>query len=199
MRIKKEPSDISNNKLLNFILDKPRKLAHIERYSTFQLVGHETVAEHSYFVALYARVLCAYVKYPVNLQLVMERALFHDIEEAVSGDIVHAFKYSGQLREELDRINNQTIKKVFYEIKGKDYYINVWKSAKDSSIEGQIIELADNLSVLSFAIEELRLGNSYMKIVIDNTLEILREISESTYFGFLESLIEEIKRKGLNE
>lgn len=194
MRIINEAPDTSNNTLLNFITGRPRRLAHTDRYSTTPLVGRETVSEHSFFVALYARVLCDYVPCRVDRRKVMERALFHDIDETISGDIIHAFKYSGQLKEEIEKVNKRLIKKAFHDIKNKDYYIKTWKNAKDKSIEGYIIKLADNLSVLSFALEEISLGNKYMEIIRDNTIEVLRRISETEHFEFLKNLVEELER-----
>lgn len=192
--------DVSGNALLNFITGRPRRLVHADRYATMPLIGSENVAEHSFFVILYSRILCDYVLADVDIALVLNKALFHDMEESMSGDIIHAFKHYKGLNEEIEKANDQLIKQVFKGLPSSNYYVKTWKTAKDKSIEGQIIAVADQLSVLSLCLEELRMGNGYVKALVDNTLADLQDIAANVeHFSFLEEFVASIRRNGLNE
>jgi len=86
-----------SNKISQFILN--RRLAQIKRYHATPLHQNETVAEHSFYVAIIARALCGLLeekRVKINTLEVVEKALIHDIEEMFSGDIIQPFKYANK-------------------------------------------------------------------------------------------------------
>ena len=75
-----------------------RTLRSIKRCGTFYTAQPQNVAEHSYFTALFAMLLCRQCCYPL-IWISFERdviaaALFHDLGEAVTGDVRWQIKQS---------------------------------------------------------------------------------------------------------
>ena len=155
--------------LVDFITGHLRRLVHTHRFSTVPQSFGESVAEHSYFVAVYSRVLAHYAEkkgYKVDVKEVLDRALMHDAEEVFSSDIVYPFKHYGDggLAKEIDRINNVVISEVFATLPKEleEEFVSIWKRAKEGdTIETQIIKAADTLSLLSHAFEQIHMGNHY--------------------------------------
>jgi len=79
-----------------------RVLQHVPRWGIIRTIRQQSVAEHSYYVALYA----TYIAKKLNLmdldcQWVTQAALVHDFEEMVSGDIPTPYKkYIGKVDDE---------------------------------------------------------------------------------------------------
>lgn len=156
------------------------RLRYVIRYSTCQRLHPENVAEHSYYVALYAAIITNWVNigtYPesvVRMGDVLQRALFHDLEEAITGDVNRIFKYSDpHIKNALDRGADTCFRDVMYPIIGNDnlqLYMTHWRSAKDGTYAGRIVKFADYLAVLAYMSAELP-QNATMR----QNLEIMRE------------------------
>lgn len=150
-----------------FILD--RRAAHIKRYHTTPMFAQESVAEHSHYVAMIAR-LIAYtleqVGRPIDTLRAVDLAMIHDYEETISGDIISTFKHSDpELLDLLERLTDRAIDEVFSSLPSElaRYYIELWRQHSAGSIEGQVVSVADKLASLSFAHEQLRMGNQFME------------------------------------
>lgn len=65
-----------------------RELAHVPRWSTVRTIGRQSVAEHSYYVALYAMQTAGLIqwRYPGEMDRLVKDALCHDLEEFAFGD-----------------------------------------------------------------------------------------------------------------
>jgi putative hydrolase of HD superfamily len=152
-----------------FILD--RSSAHIKRYHTTPMFAQESVAEHSHFVAMITRIICHVldqVGHPVDTLRAVDLALIHDYEEAISGDIISTFKHSDpELQGTLERLTDRAIDRVFEPLPTElsAYFIELWRGHNSGSIEGQVVSVADKLAGLSFAQEQLRMGNQFMEPV----------------------------------
>ena len=90
-----------------------RGLAHVMRYSSTPQHFKESVAEHSFYTAYYASLLCDLLE-KVDVHVGRERAitmaLIHDTEEMFSGDILNPFKhYSSDLKEAIQKVNTEVI------------------------------------------------------------------------------------------
>lgn len=149
-----------------FILD--RSAAHIKRYHTTPMSTQESVAEHSHFVAMITRIICHELEgaaQPVDTLRAVDLAMIHDYEEAISGDIISTFKHSDpELTGLLERLTDKTIDEVFENLPvdlGR-YYIELWRT-HNTTIEGEIVAVADKLAGLAFTQEQLRMGNQYME------------------------------------
>jgi 5'-deoxynucleotidase YfbR-like HD superfamily hydrolase len=184
---------------------------NVLRYSIFPRHHAESVAEHSYFTALYAVVILKWLKvYPTekyeqpNAETVLARALLHDVDESQSGDFVRRFKHSDpELKDLLHRVSRRFVLKVMVQLDpchtgpgtGDVGYTMVqhWDNAKDHTIEGRIVAFADYLSVLSYIAQELELGNRRM-------LETMSELSHygasfnGSEYDFIRPLVEQAQR-----
>ena len=79
---------------INFpYLKKIYRLQNIVRYNTWQKINSESVAEHSFFVVLFAHKICDYYKVNDNIKLVcLEMCTIHDAPEIVINDITYDAK-----------------------------------------------------------------------------------------------------------
>jgi len=175
--------------IVDFILGHLRRLVHTTRFSTVPQTSVESVAEHSYFVAVYARVLSHYAMkhgHKVNLQEVLERALLHDAEEVISSDIIYPFKHYGDggLAAEIDKINQTVIHDVFATLPKEleETFVSIWKRAKkEDTIETEIIKVADILSLLSHSFEQIHMGNHYFIRISKTAINQLRKLKIEWY------------------
>jgi len=163
---------------------------YVERYAGIPHHHAENIAEHSYYVAIYSFLLCHELYFvdseydPIELGVVLKRALFHDIEECVTGDVLRSVKH-----------DNPAIKKAFHDTgyklldglvqeilaPGNDEsslpasIIDTWASAKDNSIEGHIVSLADLLAVVGYASGERVLGSRYARRIQHEISDNIRD------------------------
>lgn len=178
-----------NSTVVDFILGHLRRLVHTARFSTVPQSSVESVAEHSYFVAVYARVLAYYAikqGHKVNLQEILERALLHDAEEVISSDIIYPYKHYGDggLAAEIDKINQTVIHEVFSKLPKElaNSFVDIWKRAKkEDSIETEIIKVADLLSLLSHSFEQIHMGNHYFIRISKTAIRQLKKLKIEWY------------------
>lgn len=144
-----------------------RRLAYVRRYSAFAVLRSENVAEHSFYAAYYAFHVANNLLdrgYIVDVDVVVRKAILHDIGECVTGDIMRPFKYHS--KEILDVITATERELVETRLDGPT--LEGWRDAKDDTLEGRIVALADVLCVIAYCYEEAMCGNKYIKEVIGN-------------------------------
>lgn len=135
----------------------PREAAHVKRYHTIPTIGQQTVAEHSYHVAM----LCIDIQARNNERCsaeLMRAALFHDLPEHKTGDIPATAKWgSPGLKSLLDSLENDVI---------TDYGIEV----DISEVEKIVLKYADILELVMYCIDQMNLGNRNAKVVANRGL-----------------------------
>lgn len=155
-------------------LKNTRKLDKIIRFSAQMRIKDESVSEHSFYTAFYAMILAdleeKIFKNKVNKESVLKTALLHDIEESLTGDIIHSFKHIDKnLNKEINRLSQKFLDNLMDNLPekiAKEYKI-LWKQAKDTTkIEGKIIEAADKLEGLIYSLNEQALGNKEFEKII---------------------------------
>lgn len=149
---------------------------YVERYGSFPHIHKESVAEHSYFVAFYSYLLWLETDREADLGKILLRALVHDMEESVTGDMLRAVKYSSEgLKEAMDEAGRTLLDDILTHIEApaistegvrqeRDETVELrreWENAKDRSLEGTIVAAADLLSVVSYAHIESQFGNRH--------------------------------------
>lgn len=150
--------------LKELLIGDLNRLRYVQRYSTSMVMHRENVAEHSYYVGLYAYYLVRWVytntdEAPRTVDI-LTRAMFHDVDEARTGDFQRPFKYSNpELKEMMDRAAQHEAGIVISAPLPDDSMflqdaLNSWRCAKDKSIEGCIIALADFMAVVSYLWQE---------------------------------------------
>ena len=76
-----------------------QSMSAIKRYSQLHLLKSESVMEHTGFVCLFAYILCEKINSvsdeedKLNIGIALEKAVIHDIDEVVTGDIPRPTKY----------------------------------------------------------------------------------------------------------
>ena len=170
--------------MIEFLFGVQRRLANILRWNTTPRINTESVASHSYFVVLYSIIISDYIKANYNLSPDIEKvckiAVLHDLEESFSGDIVASIKASSvEFRNVLEDINLKVLDKIFDHFDNKDEYISYWKMSRDYSyLESKIVRVADLISQILYSFEEIKMGNSFMNDICENSVKHLRSFED---------------------
>jgi 5'-deoxynucleotidase YfbR-like HD superfamily hydrolase len=84
--------------MINYYNPELRDLQHVKRWAIVPTIFKQSVAEHSFFVALYVQELCAVTGTPLNVE-VIQHALNHDMAEIRSGDIASPYKEENNIKD----------------------------------------------------------------------------------------------------
>jgi len=152
--------------------DRAYALEHTQRYSMIPVNKRESVASHSYFVALGVRLL--HEVYKFNLERALCMALSHDIGEIGVSDVNHVVKMKyPRLRAAIKDAEREETKSFPPCIQDD---INAYAL---ESVEAKIVHLADTIQVSQYASSEENLGNvGYMSQVKSNSRSRANKIME---------------------
>ena len=148
-----------NGKFKEFT-DKIYILKALTRYNNKFKIISESVAEHSFFVAIL--VLKMHDDYKFNLEKALKMGLIHDIPELHLSDVTHDVKRN------FPQLAKEVTKAEFVIMRNKyPNWYSTFKSFEDQdSVEALVVKMADNLSCVQYASAEMDLGNKgYMKDV----------------------------------
>lgn len=150
-------------------------MATVIRFSSFAFHHRESVAEHCFYVMFLSWVLAQHIQemnnepmccgedtgVAIDYTKLLEKGLFHDLDESITGDIIRPFKYSSEdLRRELTLASVAAVEDQFASMPGGGpTTMLTWQSAKDDSIEGRIVDFADVWSVWLYLRREVDMGN----------------------------------------
>lgn len=128
------------------------KLKNIIRYNTRPRQTNESVAEHSFYVAVIALELCNEYKLGNDeTNNIVIKALLHDMPEIEINDITYDAKEKLKLRPYLKKYEDEYFDRRFPK------YAELMKN--DKGLEQLVVDLADAYSVLQYANHEISLGN----------------------------------------
>jgi len=131
-----------------------RDLAHVPRWSIVRTLRTQSVAEHTFYVTLYADEVAELIKWEGPRTLLLRQSLWHDAEEAVTGDIVGPVK------------RNLCSKTHYYEFKWKimgerfGYHRFVKTDPKTQQEIEAILKTANLLDETLYMAGELQMGNN---------------------------------------
>lgn len=148
------------------VLEEIYKLKNLVRYNNRTKLKDETVAEHSFFVALISLMICDDLN--VSKDVMYEcliKAILHDMPEIEMNDITHDVKERLELGRLLQRYEDDYFAKNFKNFASMMRF-------DDDSISSLIVNLADAESVRQFIQNEKKLGNQS-----DDIAEIDKECS----------------------
>ena len=167
---------------VEFFFGFQRRLGHIIRFNTRPKTIDETVAAHSYYVGLYSLILAEYLEkkgVKINKEQTMRRALLHDLEECVAGDVMTHVKDD----EEINRIYNKlaifSVETTFEKLPEyiRKFLMSEWHEFNnESSIEDWLVEVADDLSGVIYCKEQCNVGNKYFDIILQNYMYRLKKL-----------------------
>jgi 5'-deoxynucleotidase YfbR-like HD superfamily hydrolase len=189
---------------------RPSRLRYVFRYSTTRVQHPESVAEHSYFVVLYAMMIGRYIQLrdtrrqettPIQMGVLLQKAAVHDLEEAVTGDFPREFKHSSdELKKMLTKAASIGFRQLAVAIlddddpdynMGAEKLIKLWETSKDDSLEGSIIEFVDFLSVLSYVMQEGATANNKIITRHIDSMEKYFAVFESSKYNFIRELVDQ--------
>ncbi|MFN3527947.1 MAG: HD domain-containing protein [Candidatus Altarchaeaceae archaeon] len=109
----------------------------------------ENVFDHTLDVTLISMLLIDIFRkenFKVDGEKTLRIALIHDIEESILTDIPYPCKkYLKNLKEAKEEVVKEIFKECF---ENSEFYINLWKEKNNNSIEGEIVHIADLLSMI---------------------------------------------------
>lgn len=149
------------------------RLNSITRYNNSCRLKNESVAAHSFYVAIFTLLLADMYKLSTKDKLdAITMALLHDLPEIEINDITHDTKVKLGLYKMLEEYEDEFYNKNFPEY--RELMLSKGKSKK-------IMDLADILSVKQYALNELQLGNKserIQQIIADTEVRINELIKE---------------------
>lgn len=171
-----------------------RRAAHVYRYSSRPVHRKEGVAEHIFYASFYSLVIAKFLIQKgifVDLGKVLERAVVHDLDEALTGDFLRPVKYGDPaIKEGLDRLSRRFLSEISAQF-GVDL-TNSWETAKDESLEGRILYLADLLCVVAYVHEEFLYGNRHLRVVFVEVRDYFLKISNGEVSGIMDTPLSSI-------
>jgi 5'-deoxynucleotidase len=141
------------------VLRPLRRINYMVRFGGEITANPESLAEHSYFVLLFAtQIAKCMVKGTVDFERLVSIAMFHDTNEIILGDIPTPLK-TGRVRKE-----NGTLEK---EVQSMFDKMGLWTGGLDtydysvlSDTESRIVKCADYLSAIVYCVEEIYIGSN---------------------------------------
>ncbi len=174
---------------IKFIFEHHTRLSCLVRFNNTPRLVHENVAEHSYYVASLAMLVADYLELQgvkLDTLRLLKMALFHDIEEAVSGDIIAPIK-RGKFAEELRKLNREDVTFLMKGLTNEKEYCELWnETERQITLEAKVIKLVDRLSCGIYCIREIHLGNKYFRAILEhetaNMLNLAKRIPKMVDF-----------------
>ena len=144
-----------------------RDMAYVPRWAIARRNRQQYLAEHSYFVTVYADQVARLIEWKGDFAELMRYALYHDLDETITGDIPGPAKRAGW------------DKKATYEFDDTMTYKYGWDVCRTRQNAKEdvkaIVSLADSLDEVCYLCEESRLGNSWISSVLDEAVMRLKD------------------------
>lgn len=138
---------------------RERIAAEVHRWSTMPRIKEQSMAEHSFYVALYAMHLCDFLKLPLPRRYpIVQWALIHDMPETVTSDIPGPVK-----RQVTNHRQMEVLEKKIFEELGSSYWPYPEAQTRD------IVKAANLIDEIFYIHSERVMGNGYLAKVWDNS------------------------------
>jgi 5'-deoxynucleotidase YfbR-like HD superfamily hydrolase len=157
------------SKFIQLFPPELRTASVVPRWSVVWTLTRDTVANHSYYVAMYARSVAKVVGWGGSYALLLFLALTHDLDETITGDIVSPVKDEildeQRAADYVDVQMQQRLPGIVAEIDAVtdcgELNTPSFNMAKLRQCDEawRIIKVADRLDALLFLIGEQRMGN----------------------------------------
>ena len=167
---------------------------------TFPVVRPETVASHSCFVGM----LCSVIGREYNstygdtidMGILLEKALFHDSEEAYTSDIPWNVKhFNEEVHNCIESMISSRLDNIFKDCSFMSDLHEVIVECK-SGLEGAIVNLCDMIELGLYCYDELNMGNNNMFLLGIKALNIIKGYDEKLLaLKSVSSIIEELDNK----
>ena len=147
---------------INRIVELISKNGNVKRYHTDRVIHHETIAHHSWGVAMFCIALS---KDKPSLNL-LKAALYHDLAEHVTGDVPAPAKWENQcLKDELESI----------ELDFNDEHDTDPELIPEEIF---ILKVADMLQLMTYVQGEWKMGNRTLDHIFENGFKYLTNFDD---------------------
>lgn len=153
---------------MNYATPEQRDLAVVRRWAILPTIRQQSVAEHSFYVALYTQEICNRIGWKCPDYMLLY-ALMHDMEEIRTGDIPPPAKKQHNIAPTLEFIGNICL-------------------APEQLL---IIKVADLLEAYIFVYNEIKMGNSLMRPNIKELYDKLMAIEDATLKAVAKEIMSE--------
>ena len=169
-----------------FKSDYLKRLDNIKQWQEVDVFKEESVAQHSYKVAVFARVLLEdlFARNSCNEILKFKldcvtHAMFHDWDEAlILRDMSHKTKYNSyngaEIRDSLDHLTKHLVEEEFAGEDDSAFMLRKQIAHPDLIVK-KFCKLCDWLALQFYVERELSLGNKYFADVSDYCLDNIRK------------------------
>ncbi|MCK1999932.1 HD domain-containing protein [[Brevibacterium] frigoritolerans] len=143
------------------------RLSIIPRWSDFSPKYQDSTASHSYRVAVLSLLigLTENIKYNRNLNIekILGRAIFHDMNEVVTGPIKHSTKKNKIVQSYIKELEREAAVNIADYVSGslKKHFYDFIVEAEDDTPEGKIVRIADTFDALLFSAREIQAHNQF--------------------------------------
>lgn len=192
-------------KIKNLCFNPLMKTEEVVRFSGIYQMQPETLSEHiccTQLIAYQIGTILNTLGENLDIGVLLEKVLLHDMDECITGDIPRNTKYcTKEVKRELDKVQDIALDSIA-KLLDDPSLINKCKTAKEGK-EGFILKLADMFSVVKRVIQEISLrGNmSFLKVVeeLENHLIWLDSIDIKDFnpasVKWIKSLIKDAKNE----
>ena len=160
-------------------------LDSLRRFSRNYMAVSESVLNHTATTALIASYILESLEAECpgciddrSAKEILTRCLVHDIDEIASGDIIRTVKYDNpELTALLKDMEARSIRTVLKRYLLPPTWGIVWRRAKDDSLAGRIITIADFLSVAVTCYREIYLhSNRAFQAILPEVLQTAQDL-----------------------
>lgn len=138
-----------------------RELSFVPRWGVLRRVRSQSVAEHSYYVALYAGHVADLVGWNGDRGALLRSALVHDLPEASTGDMPGPAK-----RAMMDPERSVSVERHYMQTRFPDDF-GAWLGTKGDPEIRLLVKVADLLDEIMFLQTECQLGNQNAGVIGD--------------------------------
>lgn len=182
-------------------LIESRKLMEIRRYQNMFCHKKRSVSEHMWSVAKTAEGLAIWeqskFKNEVNMGILLEKAINHDLIEQSTGDILGPTKKRTKAMAaavaEIEEIAYREEIEKDLPMSWREPFRKMILNPKTSDIEGQILRAADTIDTMIEAIEEIKLGNIIFKKVLIESSECLVKVNLDSVRYFIKYALDDFE------
>lgn len=142
-----------------------RDVSHVFRWGTSRAIHRQSVADHSYYVAIYSDQIATQIDWQGDRAALMRYALWHDVEETVTGDIVGPVKRV---------IKSSSLSTLATDHLYQRFPDGEWLKPDDQDIK-KIVALANVVEEIFWLASEMQMGNMTLRAVYINSQSRMRE------------------------
>lgn len=174
----------ASSKFLQMVTSPVMRTDQIGRYSGVRQAEPESLAAHITDVQMmgYFLILKLNNEYGEDIDIgsFLEKALIHDIDEVLTGDVPRSTKYfNNDILRSMKNVACEAMTQMSNDCFQSDRVYKVWEESK-SGKDGTIVKIADMLSVARKAMIEIEmLNNNYFLKVAYEVRAYLKEIADS--------------------